>query len=436
MEKFKATLLKEKLVSVWGVGYLGFTEIVGLQSKGFRVNVFDITGTDFEKRVKKNEYPSMEQRFSWSRTGNIPPLDVSKINIVKKPELMSTANVHILSFPLSDKQGNDLLKKVYSVFDGLKKRFADSLVIFQSVGTPGQIDTNFTRPLKKSGVALSTAAAFRSDWSVEEFIMDSKKRVLAANDTDSLKKVMFFYDTLGIRYNKFSTIKEAEIYENTKNSFQYATDVFINQLALAYADTDIRAITKCLLEDIELSESHLSIGAGGYKMPFSVQNILDGSRNPNALSLIKDVQSANLSMILNYAELLKKKGFKSATILGLTEKGNQKNLDLSPSVILAEYLNKLGITVYIDDPFYDDESLHELLPFSKSIDILKDKLRSEALFIMTDHNKYKYITQQDINSQKISNAGLIIDNVSLFKNYKFSHSTVYHAIGDGRLGTL
>jgi UDP-N-acetyl-D-mannosaminuronate dehydrogenase len=295
------------------------------------------------------------------------------------------------------------------------------------------IDKSFISILKARKVGADFASAFRSDWTIEEYLSKGKRRVLAANDEGSLKSLEFFYRLLGIRHKTLSSIKEAEIYENAKNSFQYVTSSFINQLALAYPDTNVRDMTRYLLEDVELNETHLCIGAGGYKMPSSVKNLIDGSADPNFLSLIKEAEDANLSMILNYAEVIKKRGLKSAVILGLSVKGDQKSIELSPSVILAEYLNKLNIKVCVDDPFYGKASLSKILPFCKSTDILKEGLESDCLFVMADHDKYRYITQSHIDSLGICKAKMVIDNVSLFKEFKFSASTVYHAVGDGTL---
>jgi UDP-N-acetyl-D-mannosaminuronate dehydrogenase len=434
MDKFKETLLKSKLISVWGAGYLGYTKILKLQSIGFKVNIFDITNSAFEEKIHKNRYPDIEQIYSWSQSGNVPLLDASKINIIKKTDQMFASNVHILAFPVMDRQGNNLLRQVADIFCNHKDKLEDSLIIFQSAATPGVIDRDFVEALKDNGSSCSFVTALRSDWTIEEFLSNNKKRILAANDKRSLAKAMFFYYMLGTKYKTLSTIKEAEIYENARNSFQYAAEVFINQLALAYPDTNIRVMTEYLLKDIELNESHLSIGAGGYKMPYSVQNIFDGSKNPDALSLIKEVQNANLGMILSYAEMIKKIGCSSATLLGISTKGNQKSIDASPALILAEYLGKLGMEVYVDDPFYNKKLLSKILPRCKNTDIFTDKLRTDALFVMIDHNRYKFITQDDICRLGINNAKVIIDNVPLFKEFKFSHSTVYHAIGDGKIG--
>lgn len=432
MDKFKEHLLRTKQVSVWGIGYLGYTTILKLQSMGFTANIFDITDTGFDEKRKRNDFPGTELIHSWSESGNVPPIDYSKLYLADI-DAMFNSQVHIFAFPVFYKGGKSLIDKMTDLFVKQKEKLDDKLIIFLSAGPPGTIERHIVDVLRRNNVNCSIATAFRNDWTVEEFLRKDKKRVLAGNDVKSLSKIEFFYDMLGIKYKTLSSIKEAEIYENARNGIQYATTVFINQLALAYQGTNIRAMTEYLLEDVELNESHLSIGAGGYKMPYFIQSILDGSQNPHALSLIQEVHNINLSMILMYAEKIKKRGIKSVTILGLSVRGNQKDIALSPAVILAEYLSKSGMMVCIDDPFYDKESLSEILPACKSIDIFKDKLEAEALFVMTDHNKYKYITQEDIDSLGINKIPLIIDNIALFKNFKFNHSTVYHAIGDGNL---
>lgn len=435
MEQFKEKLLKNKVVSVWGAGYLGYTEIMRLQSNGFKVNVFDYTDTGFNEKIKKNEYPGREQVYSWSGKDYVHPIDISKINIAEI-DSMFTSNIHIMAFPLADREGNNMLKEIVDFFVNYKGKLENSLIIFLSAWVPGTIDKSFIKILHNSNIKCSIASAFRNDWTIEEFLSDNKKRMLAATDEESLRRIKFFYELLGIKYKILPTIKEAEIYENAKNSFQFITTVFINQLALAYPDTNVRVMTEYLLEDVELNESHLSIGAGGYKMPFSLQNIIDGSVGPAFLTLLRETQNTSLSMILTYAEVIKKIGCKSVTMLGLSIKGNQKNIDLSPAVILAEYLSKLGVGVFVDDPFYDEKSLYEILPSCKVADILKDGLKSEALFVMADHSKYKYITQDNINRLGIYNARIIIDNIPLFIKFKFSSSTIYHAVGDGKMGLI
>ena len=96
-------------------------------------------------------------------------------------------------------------------------------------------------------------------------------------------------------------------------------------------------------------------------------------------------------------------------------------------------MNKIGITVLIDDPHYDKDDILTIFPFAQYFDINTDKMNSDALFIFRDHNKYKFLSQNDINETGISQTKIIIDDVGIFKNFKFSEKTLYHIPGDGNL---
>jgi UDP-N-acetyl-D-mannosaminuronate dehydrogenase len=436
MENFKQQLLKTKRVSVWGAGYLGYTKILKLQSRGFKVNLFDFTNIGLRERIKKGNYPDKEQIYSWSIHGNILSPDYSKISLLANPSGMFDNNVHILAFPARDKKGYNYTRALAKIFIAHKAALKDALVIFQSAGVPGMCDKDFISLLKNCRCKANIVCAFRSDWNLEEFLSPEKQRVIAADSEESLRKAALFYNLLGTKIKILPNIKVAELYENAKNALQYVNTMFINQLAFAYPDTNIREMTKYLLEDVKLNESHLSVGAGGCKIPLSVENILQGSKNPRFLSLIKESQDSNMSMIFMYAEKIKRLGCKSVTLMGISVQGNQKDIDLSPSIVIAEYLNKLGIKVFIDDPLYDEPTIGILLPACKKVDVLKDGLKSEALLLMANHDKYKYVSQEDINSLGIRNARIIIDNVGIFKGFSFSPKTKYHLVGDGRLGIL
>jgi UDP-N-acetyl-D-mannosaminuronate dehydrogenase len=433
MDKFKEVLLLDKLISVWGIGYLGYTKTVKLQSKGFNVNIFDVTQAGFG--TKGNFSPDSEQIYSWSLNAHVPVIDSTKARVVSAGAMFDS-NVHFLAFPPMDRDGRSFLRELAAVFIEHRGKLENALVIFQSAGVPGMIDRQFIDILYEHGVNCSFASAFRDDWTIEEYFYNDKTRVVAAKNEKSLNKARLIYDMLGVKYKTLSNIKEAEVYENAKNSLQYVAAVFTNQLGIAYPDVNIRKMAEYLMNGVALNETHLGIGAGGYKMFYSVKNILDGSKKPHMLSLIKEVHNNNLSMILHYAEAIANTGCKSATILGLTTRGNQKNIELSPSVILGEYLNRLGVAVHVDDPFYTEAALTGVFPFFRSTDILKDGLKSDALFVMADHNKFKYISQAELHRLGIFNAAVVIDNVPLFREFRFSDSTIYHAVGDGRPGLI
>ena len=431
-------MIQEKRVALWGMGYLGYTKLLRLQSKGFFADVFDFTDTGFSEKIRNNdEYLTREQAFKWSETGIMPSLDIEKIAI-SSIDVMFKNNVHICAFPLFDIFINKNYLKSFTelVISNRNQIGDDTVFIFLSASRPGFIGDFFIKSVIEAGIKVNCVSAFRSDWTIDEFLHKKTSRTIAANSNKALECGMGFYDILGIECKSLNDIREAEIYENAKNCFEYMSAAFINQLSIGYPNANLRKMTQYLLEDIELNDTHLGIGCGGLRMPNASQNIIQGSIDPKYLSLIYETQKTNLNIIFYYAEIMKKRKYKTVTILGITSRGNQMSLELSPSLLLAEHLLKIGITVFVDDPFYNAQRLPAVLPCAQSTDILKDGISSDALIVMIDHNKFKFITQKIFDSMDLSALKLIIDNTGLYRVIEFPEKIIYHAIGDGSLARL
>lgn len=430
MDKFRKSFLKEKKVSVWGVGYLGYTEILRLQFSGIKARVIDFTNTGFNKHDLHSGYPTKEQLYCWSENIGVPKLDLEKIEMADAKSIFDS-KIHILAFPLVDKNRKNLLNDLLELFLKNKNKIQDALIILLSCSKPGFVEGNFIEVLKKNKVHCGVVSAFRSDWTIDEFLLKDKSIVLASNDLNALKKAEIFYKLMHTKACILKSINEAELYENAKNVLQHLITTFVNELSFAYPKINIRNIAKLLLKHIELNDSHLCIGAGGYKTLSSLQNILEASKNPNSLSLLKASQESNLNMILQYAETIKSHNCKSVTILGISVKGNLKSTELSPSVILAESLYRLGIKIFVDDPLFSKDALSKILPFANVIDISKEKINSDCLILMVAHNKYKFLSQEELNKIILRNVSLIVDNIGLFADIKFQRNTKYILIGAG-----
>ncbi|MBF0329981.1 MAG: hypothetical protein HQL10_12550 [Nitrospirae bacterium] len=436
MQKFKEVLLASKTVSVWGIGYLGYSTILLLQSQGFFVNVYswdNVTAAD----IKKGAYPTGKQRNLWSVKDEVPAVDISRLSIKSSPDDLFPSAVHIIALPyIKTDGGEDVLSAIADTFIKNGKRAANSLVIFQAAGVPGGIEGEFIGRIENAKIKCFYASAFRSDWTFEEFFSNEKAVVLSGYSQESLDKVQVFYDALGIKNSSLATLKEAEIYENTKNSIEYVFSAILNQLSLAYPETDITKMVKLLSSLFGLNEAAISVGTSSYRTLNSINHLLMGANNPGMLSIIKESQAVNLSSLLNYADAVKRRGARSVTILGLSVKGDLKDIRLSPSLILAEYFNENGITVFVNDPFFTEKEIKEILPFANFIDIKNGKLITDAVFIMASHKEYRYFTQKDIERLCINNRKIIIDNTGLLKAFRFSSKATYHVPGDGKLQQL
>lgn len=430
--KFLDKLLFNKKVSVWGGGYLGYSYIIRLQSAGFVVNWFDFGGNPI-RGILDGSFPSKVQKESWSSSGDLPLIDIKKVNICANTWEMFDSAIHIISFPALETRQQNLLTELKQIMIDNIDRLDEPLFLFQSAEVPRTIENSFITKIEKERPDCSYASAFRSDWTLEEFLADSKVQVISGYNQDSIEKAKAFFSLLGMNYEILTSIEEAEVYENAQKAVQFILSAFLNQLSLSYPAIDIRKMTKLLIRNVGAQNDFLSIGALQYKIANSIDHLISGIKAENHLSILKDAEAGNISILFKYSDLLKKRGAKKVCIFGISSKNTYKDIRFSPSVILAEYLDKSGMKVVIDDPCYTREDILEVFPFAQYFDINTDIMDSDVLFIFRDHADYRFLSQKDINEKGISNTKIVIDDIGIFKNFKFSDKTLYHIPGDGNL---
>ncbi len=428
--------LNKKKVSIWGFGYLGYTAALRMQEHGFFVSVFDFDPKRHDA-FEKREYPSQQQKGHWSLRNAVPDLDRERMRFCSAPEEMfEDSYVHLVAMPIVDKgkaKGINL-EKLVELFSQNAK--TDLLILFQSVGFPGQIDELFVKPMKEAKVPCHIGTAFRSDWVLEEFQAAARKQVLAANDSETLSQIEALFQRLKIPYSTLGNVKEAEVYENAQNALSYTATALVNQLALGYPNIDFQKIAGLLFEQVDLSACQLGIGAGGYRMPFSVDALMAGSALPDCLSILKEAESVNFSTVLSYSDYLARQNYRSVLIMGITSRENQKDLiAISPSLTLAETMNNRGLKVYLNDPHFTDAELRDLTPFSEPVrlDSLPEDL--DAVLVMSAHSQYRNLSQERLDACFHKNIRLVVDNPGLFVDYRFQHAT-YHRVGDGKINLL
>ena len=428
MNDFKQLILKTKNISIWGIGYLGYTTILRLQDNGFYSTVYDFNIQRLDNLLD-GSYPNKEQLNSWSKSGKIPSINLKNIEIVKDNTLLFNNKIHIISFPNT---GNFNYLELVNIFIENKDKLEDSLVIFQSAGVPKSIEKEFCKILEKEDISIEVSTVFRSDWTVEAFFNKDIKRRISSNNQDAVNKTDIFLELLGLDTIKLGNIEEAEVYENTKNALNYTMVAFFNQLSLAYPNININKLSKELLKDINFNNLSLGVSSVDYKSEQSIENILRGSSG-DFLTILQESNNTNISFLFYYVNLLKNKNINSVTILGLSSYNNMKDLRFSPSVMLAEYLNKENIKVYVYDENFTKDELLDILPNCEFININNQIINSDAVFIMSLSNEYKFFTQDKIDETGLIKIKYLLDNTGFFKKFSYSNDTIYHQLCDENL---
>lgn len=431
MQTLKENFLQTKNVSIWGIGYLGYTSLLKLQDYGIKASVYDFNEERLDGLIC-GDYPSKEQINSWSKNGRVPSLNLEYVHICENTDKMFENAIHIISFPNTNDIKYDQLAKI---FIENKEKIKDSLVIFQSSGYPKQIENEFYSILKQDTIEIDIATVFRSDWSIEDFYHKSNARVVSANNKKAYEKLKYFLLFLNIESVYLKELEEAEVYENSKNALYYTVLAFFNQLSLSYPHIDMNELTAKLLGEIDFSTLKLGVSSVDFKSEQSIDNLMRSSVG-NFLTILNEANNTNIAYLFYYADLLKSKNISSVTIFGLSSYSSLKDIKMSPSVILAEYLNKNGIHVTVCDDSFSYEEIKEVLSYCDCIDIKKDKINSDAAVIMNINNELRFLNQYKLKNAGLFDVKFIIDNTGFLKQYEFSKETIYHQFGDENLSKV
>lgn len=441
MKNIVQKMLEKKIVSVWGVGYLGYTTILKLQNSGFRVTCFGINSAQLEK-FRNHCACTREQEVCWSNRGYVPRIDASKVTVSMNPHnLFEQASIHFIAIPepSKDMQETSVAKLAGYFIKNIGKCKTPPLLIFESVFVPGHIEKHFIIPLRKKGFICGKhyflGAWFRTDWAIESFI-DNKEAMPAAGycskSSQVLDKVLGY---LNIPVFKFSDITDGEIYVNAVNTLQAMVNDFVRQLSLGYPSADMQRIAQAIFMNTNFNECQLNIGTGGTKMTLAIDNLIEGSGNPESLTLLKEFQNLNISSVLAYGEYIMRHGYKSVTILGLTDRGNQKDVMLSPSMTLSDYLIKNSVRVFLHDPLFTKTELQKMVRGSRIVSFPEGAFQNDVLIVASNHDEYKYLSQEKLDAFAIKTK-LIIDTDGIWSKLDFGKNTQYVQIGDGTLNLL
>lgn len=436
---FLKDVLKTKTVSVWGLGYLGYTTMLKLQDRGFSAVVYDINKKQLELFSNK-KYPTADQVASWSQMGYIPKLDYRKIKLADNPkELFRSSCAHFITVPeyTSGKDRQNTVSRLAAIFaKSLKNSRITPLVIFESASIPGHIEKYFVGPLKEQGLVCSRdyylGVMFRTDWSVEAFIKQKDKMPIGGYCAKSLEAMRELFGYLDIPAVELASLKEAEIYANSIGVIQAMVGDFIRQLALGYPPVNVKRLSGLLFKNMTLEDCAMNIGTGGTRMTFAVDNLIQGADIPGKMTLLKEFQGVNISSVLNYGEYITKHGYKSVAILGVTYKGNQKDLTLSPAITLADYLVRNSVKVLLNDPFFDKDEIRGLVKGVAVAGFPEEVFLSDVVIVASDHNEYKYLSQAMLDGLK-KKTRLVIDNHGIWSRLNFGGKIKYHQVGDGTL---
>jgi len=430
-------LLRDKTIGVWGMGYLAYTYMLQLQANDFRVRLFDLSEENL-KHYRKGRYPIPEQRHIWSATGQMPSLDFSNIEVVSEPDQMFSdrVHVHIICLPSRYLDGtyNANLLKVAEIFQRNSSQAHFPIVVFQSVSGPGSVQRDFEERLGEAKNRYLIGSAFRSDWSLEEFLSTRGEQIVAGTSEQASELIQELYRLMGKKTKTVGTLKEAEFLENASNALEFVVCAYLNELSRAYPGIDVSKLSPSIINGSRLSKCTPGLGTGGFRMPIAIDNLIRESPYSDHLSFLNEGSDINLSSMMLYVDYIKRKGYSKVLLLGVK---SAQELILSPALVIAESLLKLGVGVGLHAPSHAPSKLVSMVPGSTYFEFPNDDFsRFDVVVLVSDFPAYRMVSQDFIEEKIQDKLSLVIDNCGLWSRFTFSSGTRYHRVGDGSLDLM
>ena len=427
-------------VAVWGIGYLGYTTLLRCHHHGMSTHIWTMDGEHLED-LQQGNYPGKNIQIAWSDIGSVPQVSPHRMIFAHSAEELFKEElpVHWIALPnhpAKENSGRLFWHEIAAGFKAHAKRDREYLVLLASASTPGETEA-FIESLGNARKMVRVVTAFRSDWVLEDFLYRPVPQALGGREED-LPLAEAFLRRMGLETFRIGSHHDAEVYQACMSGFQCLTSAFVSQFSFAYPGNNVRRISREVLNNCDLSKIGPAMGVGGKRMMTGLEFLFRGSDYNNLLSILKEAQAFNLSSILFFADFLARYGTGRVGILGITPQPDNLDLAYSPSLLLAEALMQRGIEVLVHDPYFDFETVKQLLPGVQHLDLkaMADSPRlgrQDALVLMTPHRFYLEFTQSDIDEKIAGKAGIVIDNTGIWSQLTFSGKTQYYFVGDGTL---
>jgi len=427
----------EKLIGVWGLGYIGYSSMAHFSKQGIKC-----IGTDVdEKKVNavntgESIIPNIEGWLGF----NVKPLVKTKLMTATtdwKKLISEDVLIHLVCIPTerNDEPFDDILVDVITKISKFSKLNLSQppLVIIESTITPDRVDKLVIPLFEKNNVTvgrdLLLGVAPRRDWFAEaEKTLQSLPRVVGGTTPETTELMT---NVLGIVCEKVLKATDhfhAAIVKAVENAYRCVEIQLANELSLAYPDKNITEVLELASTKWNMGSYHPSVGIGGYCIPIAPKYIMAGAKNPHALSIFMTVLESISQQPIIVADNIAKRGFKQVGILGLAYKGDLKVHIMSPTIAIVKRLKELGIEVKVNDPYYTAEEIKKILGV-ETFDYPDGMVEFDTILIVANHVLYES-TKSDEIIGNLKNCRLIIDNMGAWKKINFDNLIEYHEVGD------
>ena len=407
IEEVKNSLNSKTLkVCVIGIGRIGLPTALSFAKSGLQTIGVDIN----EKLIEQinsgifplKDEPGYEDIFK-------QVLNKKTFSVTTKiEEAVPNCDLILLSLPtpMNDKNIPD-----YSSLRTVAKNLSNilvpnSLVIVESTIEPGFIENEMISLISSTN-RLKIEDSFQIGVCPEnanpgEILHDftNLPRLVGGTNQNITQIIKLIYNyVFAVDLIEMPNCKTANAVKLTTNVFRDINIAFVSELSLMFEKLGID--TMKVLEAAKMKYNfqihYPGAGVGGPCLPINSYQFLNTAQRVGVkLNMIELGRKINEKMPEHVVELisnaLNESGQKlensKILILGISYKPNVKDIQLSPAKIIVEKLQKLGVNVYLYDPFFNSTIIFGLETQNNLEDILS---KMDGAIIVTAHDYFKEI---------------------------------------------
>jgi len=407
LEEIKDSLNSKSLkVCVIGIGRIGLPTALSFAKSGLQTIGVDIN-QELIKKINSGVFPLTDEPGYEDIFKQV--LNKKIFTVTSKIEdVVPNCDLILLSLPTPmDEKNIPDYSALISVAKNLSNILSpNSLVIVESTIEPGFIENEMISIISSSN-RLKIEDTFQIGVCPEnanpgEILHDftNLPRLVGGTNGNITQIIKLIYNfVFKVDLIEMPNCKTANAVKLTTNVFRDINIAFVSELSLMFEKLGIDTLK--VLEAAKMKYNfqihYPGAGVGGPCLPINSYQLLNTAQRTGVkLNMIESGRRINEKMPEHVVELIsdafnesdQKLENSKILILGISYKANVKDVQLSPAKIIVEKLQKLGVNVYLYDPFFTSTVIFGLETQNNLETILPEM---DGAIIVTDHDDFKNI---------------------------------------------
>lgn len=421
-----------EMIIVWGIGYLGFSNLVYYGSRGKSCVGIDVV-PDIKERIIQGSYKS--DLLKWMNCDATQLFEKYNVDIILDSKELPehTEFTHIICVP-TEKGGipwEEALLDVVNQIIRLERNNYTPRVLIESTMTPGTAEKILTLMSDAlPGAEPWFCVSPRRDWFTSgDKTLENLPRVYGTNSQASADYFEKLLSVVCRRLVRASDYRYAEMCKSVENSLRHVSIILADQLADAFPNMDIREVLALAGTKWNIETYQPSFGPGGYCIPVSSKYVLQAAKE-QSLSILKDVVAFTSERPFQIAKHIEKFMIGNRIgVMGLTYDADIKVDVEAPIKDIIYQLKEDKYQIWLNDPYYSEREIEEKY-HTDIFELFQTCSQFDALIINVAHKIY--ISADWINIISGMKSGIqVFDNTGMLLRYAelINSKGNYHLIG-------